>query len=341
MRTRIGLALLTALAALLPLAGRAEAPKPNTLARLTFSSGWDALPAIVGIERGFFAQEGLVVSGLAVINGEAVMKSLSAGTTDFAAVPQRTFLVMVAAKLPVKAVAMNGWGTRVQLVVSPALADAKSIRDLKGKTIAINTGSEVFPALIRLLNQSKMKPSDVKIAQLHADDLVLALRNKKADAVFASAHFTEPLVAHGDARVMLSDADIVKATGFVGAQPLVASDKSIERDPVMVQKFVNGWVKANLYIEQDPDDAARLLQIFFHRQGVSSTPEQTKAWVEMTHHDRSVWSKDDIADADYNGWGMVEGGILKVRPKLDGYVDTSFARKAAAKLGAPAAAKQD
>lgn len=339
MRTRIGLALLTVLAVMLPLGARAEAPKPDTLARLTFSSGWDALPAIVGIERGFFAHEGLVVSGLAVTDGEAVMKSLTAGTTDFAALPQRTFLVMVAAKLPVKALAMNGWGTRAQLVVSPSLAEAKSIRDLKGKTIATNTGSEVIPALFRLLSQSRMKASDVVVVQLGAEDLVVALPDKKVDAVFASAHFTEPLVAHGDARVLLSNTDIVKATGYVGAQPLVASDKTLERDPAMVQKFVNGWVKANLYIEQDPDDAARLLQIFFHRQGVVATPEQTKAWVQMTHHDRSVWSKDDISDADENGWGLVEGGILKVRPKLDGYVDSSFARKATAELDAPAPEK--
>jgi len=107
MTTRIGWAVLAALAAISSLAVSAEAPKPDTLARLTFGSGWDAIPAIVGIERGFFAQEGLVVSGLAVTDAEAVMRSLSFGTTDFAAVPQRTFLVMVAAELPVKAVAIK------------------------------------------------------------------------------------------------------------------------------------------------------------------------------------------------------------------------------------------
>ena len=37
-----------------------------TLARLSFSSGWDALPAVVAIERGFFIQEKLMVSGLSV-----------------------------------------------------------------------------------------------------------------------------------------------------------------------------------------------------------------------------------------------------------------------------------
>ena len=54
----------------------------STLARLTFSSGWDALPAIVGIERGFFAQEGLVISGLSITSPEAVINSLAAGSNS-------------------------------------------------------------------------------------------------------------------------------------------------------------------------------------------------------------------------------------------------------------------
>ena len=340
MKTRIRTILLAAIVALTPLRGSAEPPKADTLARLTFGSGWDALPAIVAIERGFFAQEGLVVSGLAVTSGEAVMQSLAAGSTDFAALPQRAFLVMVAAQFPVQAVALNGWGTRAELLVSPSLASAQSIADLEGKTIATNVGSDVFPALIRLLKQAKLKPSDVVIQHLGAEELVRVFADKKADAVFASAHFTEPLVAHGDARRLLSNDEIVQATGFVGAQALVVSRKTIERDSALVQKFVNGWVKANAYIEQDPDDAARLLQIFFQRQGVAATPVQAASWVGMTHHDRAVWTKDDIADADANGSSLLEGRILKVRPKLDGYVDSSYAKKAAEQLASPAAAQQ-
>ena len=331
--------LLAAIVAVAPLRGDAETPKADTLVRLSFGSGWDALPAIVGIERGFFAQEGLVVSGLTVTSGEAVMQSLATGSTDFAALPQRAFLVMVAAQFPVQAVALNGWGTRAELVVSPSLGSAKSIADLKGKTIAINTGSDVLPALFRLVKQAKLKPTDVALLQLPAEGLVQVFADKKADAVFASAHFTEPLGSHGGARRLLSNQEIVQATGFVGAQPLVVSRKTIERDSALVQKFVNGWVKAIAYIEQDPADAARLLQIFFHRQGVAATPEQAASWVGMTRHDRAVWTKEDTADVDANGASLVEGGILKVRPKLDGYVDTSYAKKAAELIASPAAAQ--
>ncbi|MEZ5834043.1 MAG: ABC transporter substrate-binding protein, partial [Dongiaceae bacterium] len=237
------------------------------LARLTFSSGWDALPAIVGIERGFFAQEGLVVSGLAITSPEAVINSLAAGSTDFAIVPQRVMLVMVAAKAPVKIIAQGGWGTELELVARPDVA-IKSAADLKGKTVATLRGSEALPALVRLLNQSKLKPTDLKIVLMSADDLVKSLKDKKADAVFETRHFTAPLVQNKSAVSVLDPAAITKAIGWIDAIPLIAHADTIAKDPKMVQKFVNGWAKALAYIRQDPQDAGRLLEIFFHRQGV-------------------------------------------------------------------------
>src|SRR3990170_23692 len=102
---------LLVLLGLAPRAAQAQAtppqagpPQGSPLVRLSFSSGWDALPAMVAIERGFMAQEGLVVSGLAVASATALIESLVVGSTDFAVVSQRVLLVIAAAKVPVKAV---------------------------------------------------------------------------------------------------------------------------------------------------------------------------------------------------------------------------------------------
>jgi ABC-type nitrate/sulfonate/bicarbonate transport system substrate-binding protein len=329
--------------AVLPLQS-AAAQQKQTLVRFSFSSGWDALPAIVAIERGFFAQEGLVVSGLAVPSSQAVMESLAAGTTDFAAVPQRTLLVMVAAKAPVKVIAMSGWGTETELVVPKDDTGVKSIADLKGKTIALGVGSEAYPVLIRLLNKAKIRPSEVTIKVLSPADLTRAFQNRLADAVIESRHFTTALLKNGQARVVLSNTDIVEALGLVGAAPLVAQTSLIEKEPATVQKFVNAWVKALKYIDQDRKDAARLLRIFFHRQGTLVSGDLAASWVGMTRYDRYVWSPADVADAEFNGWGLKEGGVLKVLPKLDGVVENRFAQQAVKRLGAgssPGAAEKE
>ncbi len=307
-----------------PPAGAAE----TTLARLTFSSGWDALPAIVGIERGFFAQEGLVVSGLSTNSPEAVINSLATGTTDFAVVPQRVMLVMVAAKAPIKVIAMGGWGTQMELVARPD-AGIKALADLKGKTVALLQGSEALPALVRLLNTAKLKPTDLKIVNMSANNLLKALGEKKADAVFESRHFTGPILVNKQGAVVLDAAAVTKAIGWIDAIPLVTRAEMLTKEPTTVQRFTNAWVKSLKYIQQDPDDAARLLQIFFHRQGVVVQPSIAKAWVMVTKYDQYSWSKAAIADAEYNGWGLNAGGILKTAPKLAGYIDTKYSDAAA------------
>ena len=44
-----------------------------TLARLSYGSDWDALPVIVRVQRGFVAEQKIIVSGLAVSSPTAVM----------------------------------------------------------------------------------------------------------------------------------------------------------------------------------------------------------------------------------------------------------------------------
>lgn len=331
-------AAITGIAAVLLLQA-VSAEQKGILVRFSFSSGWDALPAIVAIERGFFAQEGLVVSGLAVPSSRAVMESLAAGSTDFAAIPQRTLLVMAAAQAPVKVIATNGWGTETELVVPKGDTGVKSITDLKGKTIAVGQGSEAHPVLIRLLNRAKIRPSEVTIKLLSPAELTRAFQNRLADAVIESRHFTTVLLKNEQARVVLSHKNIVEAIGLVGAGPLVAQTSLIDKEPATVQKFVNAWIKALTYIGQDRADAAQLLRIFFHRQGTLVSDELVTSWVGMTRYDRFVWSPADIADAEYNGWALKEGGVLKVLPKLDGYIENRFAEQALKQLarstGAP------
>lgn len=295
------------------------------LARLTFSSGWDALPALVAIERGFFDQEQLVVSGLTVASAAAVMRSVASRTTDFASLPQRTLLNMIALKLPIKAISISGWGREMELVVRKEHKNIKSLRDLKGKTIAMTRGSEVLPVLIRLANKERMHPTDIKVKYFAAAKLTSAFRENLVDAVLESKHYTSLLLKAGGGRLVLGSQDIVNALGYIGAASLITSNAMIEREPETVQKFVNAWIKALLYIRQDPDDAARLLQIYFHRQGVPVSKKLAASWVGMTRYDRYFWSSDEIADAQYNGWGLKEGGVLKIIPKLSGYFENRFA----------------
>lgn len=302
------------------------------LVRLTFGSGWDALPAIVGIERGFFAQEDLVVSGLAVTSPQAVISSLATGSTDVAAVPQQTLLLMAAAEVPGKVIGMNGWATAKDLIVPADNTAIQKVEDLKGKKIAVGRGSEAYPVLIRLLNASALTPADVTIVSLDGGSLLGAFKDNAADAIFETRYYTAAMLENGTARIAVADDAIRNTLGTIGPKPVIASPKFLQEDKETVQRFMNGWIKALIYIQQDPEDAARLMQIFFHRQGTPVQTDLAKSWVQFSRYDRYTWTPDDIADTEYNGWGLKEGNVLKVNPEIDGYIDNSYAEGALTEL---------
>lgn len=309
----------------------AQTTQKKDLVRLSFGNGWSALPAIVGIEAGFFDEQNLIVSGLSYSDERAVIKSVVIGSSDFAAVPQRTFIVAAGSSLPVKALALNGTGLVIDLVV-PTASEVAAVSELKGKTIAVGAGSEAYPVLMRLLNLHGMRPSDVKLRFLSGSDLVTVFDKSQADALIETRHYTQLLMAQGKAKALVPYADIVKQLGVVGSQALIARDELIKDEPHVVQRFVNAWAKALLFINQKPEDAARFLTIYFHRQGVVVRDEDAKNWVSYLNYGRVVWNQNDIADAEYNGWGLVEGQIIKNSPKLQPFVESSFAEAAYAAL---------
>ena len=323
--------LVYAILVLLGSAGHAVAQNQK-LVRLSYSGGWDAIPAIVAQERGFFAEEGLRVSGLSVTSATAVAQSIIVGTTDFALIPQRALLVMATTGLDFSIVSQGGWGMHMELVVRASDKGTKSLKDLKGKTIAVGSGSEALPVLVRLLNQAQMSPKDVNIRNVNLSNLVKAFNQPGIDAVFDTRHYTDRLVSEKVGRVVMSNEDVTNAIGRIGAVPLVANKAMVDEKPELVQKFVNAWVRGLAYIQKDPEDAARRLQIFLHRQGSKIEKEQALSWLSMINYDRYTWTEGDIADAEYNGWGLNTGGVLKDQPKVAGFVDNRFAEAAAKTL---------
>jgi ABC-type nitrate/sulfonate/bicarbonate transport system substrate-binding protein len=295
--------------------------------RVSLGGGIDALPAIVAQERGFFLQERLVASVWSTPSEEAVAVSLSAGSSDFAVVPQRTLLLMAAARLPVTVIATSNWDTELALIV-PATADFKGVEGLRRQRIAIDDGSDTLLLLVRLLNHAEIALSDVAVQSLPAARIAEVFAEGLADAVLAPRYLTQPLVAAEDAIEALDHKELVDLLGIIGAQPVVVRDTLLTDGPETVQRFVNAWIKALIYINQDPDDAAHLLQVFMHRQGVQISVEEALTRLAMTRFDRYDWSTEDAVEAIYMGWAMREVQMIDEVPNFEGYINGRFSEQA-------------
>lgn len=153
---------------------------------------------LIGIERGYFKQEGLEIeiigfkSGPQIIpplaTGEVQVSGLSVSPSFFNAVQRNIAMRIVADKGQVFKGA--GWAA---LVIRKDIADKiKDFKDLKGLKIAVPAkGVSTFTQLGTALKLGGLTVDDVDIVQLGFPNMIAALTNKGVDA----AMLIEPFVA--------------------------------------------------------------------------------------------------------------------------------------------------
>ena len=115
-------------------------------------------------------------------SGAPVQEALNAGALDVGFTGDLPFLFVYAAGAPVKAV--GAWKNNPDSIALLARPDSgiHSLKDLKGKQIAVNRGGWGHYLLLGLLERAGLKPSDVTLRFLGPVDGRAALASHSVDA---------------------------------------------------------------------------------------------------------------------------------------------------------------
>jgi ABC-type nitrate/sulfonate/bicarbonate transport system substrate-binding protein len=338
-----------------PLSAQTAADRP--FVRLSYVPGTQALPVIVGIERGFFAREGIAVSMVGVVDQNAIVNSLTLGATDIALGPQSWLLDMAHGKVAAKVIALDGYRREIELIVPAWDTTTKDIADLKGKTILFVGGTHNFdliPELYRILAFSKMRLADIKFdffqlnqfGQLLDPKTRQAWQQRKVGAIFAAREYTDRHVKDKRARAVMGDEQITTLIGRLGPRPVFANADFVKNRPITAQRFVTAWVKTLDYIHNQKQDSAQLLAYYFARQyGLPLKKEDAELYVSLIKYDRAAWTENDIKEININGQAISAARNLlfasikdpakrpfQTAPDVTGYFDDSFVKKAVAAL---------
>jgi ABC-type nitrate/sulfonate/bicarbonate transport system substrate-binding protein len=156
--------------------------------------------------------------------------------------------------LPVKVVACYMPGPSNTLVARP---DVKSVKELKGKTVAVSTpggGPTVITKMI--LKHFGLDPDkDVKLLPFDRDERrLIAMQQGLADAVALSPPFN--YLAKKEGFVVLA-----KAYELFSYPPsgLAASVKKIRERPEEVKRVIRAGIKANHYIRENRDGTIQIM----------------------------------------------------------------------------------
>jgi len=131
-----------------------------------------------------------------------------------------------------------------------------SVKGLKGKKIATTVSSTSHYSLLSALQLEGLTANDVQIVDLNPPDILAAWQRKDIDA----AYTWDPnlsVIAGSGGKILLSSKDLA-AKGFPTTNYGVVSTDFAQKYPHLVKAFIEGLIKANDQITNEPDKAAEV-----------------------------------------------------------------------------------
>jgi NitT/TauT family transport system substrate-binding protein len=132
----------------------------------------------------------------------------------------------------------------------------KSMTDLKGKSVAVESGALGAFVLSRALALSGMQASDVNVVHLESNEQPSAFEKGQVDGAVTFDPYRAQFLRAG-AKILF---DSTQIPGEI-VDLLAVRASAIEKRPKAVQALLTGWFAAIDYMARDPKDAA-------HRMGV-------------------------------------------------------------------------
>lgn len=195
--------------------------------------------------------------------GATINEAFSSRRIEFGAYGDLPSLILNASGTRTQVVVPDGPGLDTFLLVSPN-STATSLKDLKGKRIAVHRGRPWYLAFLRLVQQSGLKPTDFTLVNIDLQPSVAALASGNIDALFAINAYTEAEKGLGKI-IWTSKAENDKK---IRAELWGAKD-FIDAHPDLTQLVATAYVRAQYWESQDANHEA-----FIHEVILAGTPEK-------------------------------------------------------------------
>lgn len=301
---------------------------PLTKVRIGFIPVMIYAPIFVGVERGYFAQEGISLELTSLNGGSDAVVQLAAGNFD-AGIGGAGAGLFNAANRGVKFTIVAPMHSEQPpltspLVISPKRANEfKTVADLKGKKVSINaTGAATEYWLAQALQKGGLSMSDIQLTTVRFQDVPAALESGSLDAAILGEPFAT-----------------------------INKDKNLVK--VLSEDFINGFYSTYLYFGEPMMQNDKLARSFMRAylracrdlQGKYMTPEIAKIIEKYTKVPADVNLRASAAQYDPNGRVPIENlntlqtyflqrGVLDYKDPIDitRLINTQLASEVAAEL---------
>ncbi len=297
---------------------------PVTL-RLGYFPNITHAPAVVGVEKGIFAEKlgsDVKLETKTFNAGPAAIEAIFSGALDATYIgPNPTVNAFSKSKGEAVRVISGAASGGVALVVKPGIT---SVEQLRGKKIATPQLGNTQDVAIRYwlkekgLKTTKEGGGDVKIVPQENAQTVETFSSGSIDGAWVPEPFVSRLVNAGGT-VLVDERDLWPDKKFVITN-LIVSTKFLKAHPETVKKLVEGQVAANDFVNTKPDEAQQAISD--HIGKITGKPLDLKlikqAWPTL------LFTNDPIASSLKTGLDHAVAVELTQPVDLDGLYDLKY-----------------
>lgn len=289
-----------------------------------FSTWVGYAPLYIAKEKGFFKENGINVTLTRIESSSDRLSALAAkriqgigGTVD-------SHVVAAARNIPLVQVISTEESSGGDGIV--AKKDIKSFKDLKGKTVAVQTdGGASFFWFNYLLKQEGMTMDDMDIQSMSSGDAGAAFAANKVDAAITWEPWLSRAKSTDFGHVLMTTKD---TPGIITSSFALHQDY-VDNNPEQVKGFVQSWYDAIEFYKSNEEEAISIMAksmgqttdefkealagvtLFDHHKSVEyfGTAENPGQLYELTQLGSELWFKQNIIDKE---------------PDIDALIDYSF-----------------
>jgi NitT/TauT family transport system substrate-binding protein len=264
MRTRLGVATIAAVIAALAVFGGAasSAPRATTELRLLTLPIANALPLDLGVQKGFFAQQGITFKKTTLQSGNDVVLAMGNNNGDIAYAGFVPMMIGSTSGIPLQLLASSEVeGTSAadnwQNILVKGSSSIHTPQDLRGKTVAVNALKGVGEIMIRAAFEKLGMPSNAaRLTAIPFPQMRSALNNGQVDAVWTPEPFLSQILSDGGRSVM-APGPVLGRYFPIGGYAAKPSWVSANRG--LAQRFRSAMNRSLVYAQSHPDEVRALL----------------------------------------------------------------------------------
>lgn len=229
-----------------------SAPEKATIAVTTTT---DSVLAQVAQVKGYYREQGLEATPQLHPYGKVALQAVLDGKADFATVAETPVMLAIMNGAKVSIIATIETSRRGNAIVARKDKDILSLKDLKGKKLAVTRGTTSDYFLDAVLGINGIDRNEITTVDIKAEEMLTPLEKGDIDAISTFNTYAIPagkvLGEHG---TTFYNEDVYTFTFNI-----VASQDFIRRNPEKVKKLLRALVRAEEFVRDNPAETQRLV----------------------------------------------------------------------------------